>query len=347
MWRILFLLLYAAAVAKSSNFEFNTEHLIIAGSLLVLAVLTEFFVIRKMTLKTAAATGIGVLGGSIAFFFVSSAIFPQKGYSMFSEANLPLLNTVLLFLAVYLMLCLAYTISLKIDSVSLSMNSDKKKAQNAKILDTSVVVDGRILEIAETGFIDGVFIVPEFVLKEIQLISDSRDSQKRIRGRRALDIINKMKQSKNMPISIIDRDFPKTKEVDLKLVELAKEIDAKIVTNDYNLNKVASIQDVEVLNINDLVRSLSPKVMPNDVLKLLMVSEGQERNQAVGHLEDGTMVVVENAKHLVGKEIDVRIVRFHQTSSGKIIFGENEDANSSSNSSYKQNSGGFNRRKKK
>jgi uncharacterized protein YacL len=190
-----------------------------------------------------------------------------------------------------------------------------------RVLDTSVVIDGRIADICETGFVDGTLVVPQFVLKELQLVADSSDSMKRNRGRRGLDILQKIQKMSNVDVLISDIDFPDVREVDLKLIELARTLQGKIVTNDFNLNKVAQLRGVEVLNINELANSLKPVVLPGEIMRVFILKEGKEFNQGVAYLDDGTMVVVDNARKLIGKTIDVVVTSVLQTTAGKMIFG--------------------------
>jgi uncharacterized protein YacL len=190
-----------------------------------------------------------------------------------------------------------------------------------KVLDTSVIIDGRIADICETGFMDGTLVIPQFVLKELQLVADSSDSMKRNRGRRGLDILQKIQKMAGVDVTVSDVDFPEIREVDLKLIELARTLQGKIVTNDFNLNKVAQLRGVEVLNINELANSLKPVVLPGEVMKVFILKEGKEYNQGVAYLDDGTMVVVDNARKSIGKTIDVVVTSVLQTTAGKMIFG--------------------------
>ncbi|HXE80586.1 MAG TPA: PIN domain-containing protein [Vicinamibacterales bacterium] len=190
-----------------------------------------------------------------------------------------------------------------------------------KILDTSVIIDGRIADICETGFLDGTLVVPQFVLKELQLVADSADSMKRNRGRRGLDILQKIQKMAGIEVTISDLDFPDVREVDLKLIELARTLQGKIVTNDFNLNKVAQLRGVEVLNINELANSLKPVVLPGEILRVFILKEGKEYNQGVAYLDDGTMVVVDNARKMISRTIDVVVTSVLQTTAGKMIFG--------------------------
>jgi len=195
-----------------------------------------------------------------------------------------------------------------------------------KILDTSVIIDGRIADVCETGFVDGTLVIPQFVLKELQLVADSADSLKRNRGRRGLDILQKIQKMSGVEVMISDVDFPDVREVDLKLIELARTLQGKIVTNDFNLNKVSQLRGVEVLNINELANSLKPVVLPGEIMKVFILKEGKEYNQGVAYLDDGTMVVVDNARKMIGRTIDVVVTSVLQTTAGKMIFGRFIDA---------------------
>src|SRR5213596_2223461 len=173
---------------------------------------------------------------------------------------------------------------------------ERPTKKSYKILDTSVIIDGRIADICETGFVDGILIIPQFVLRELQQVADSADSLKRNRGRRGLDILQKMQKMAGVVVQIVETDFPEIREVDLKLIELARKLGGKIVTNDFNLNKVAQLRGVPVLNINELANSLKPVVLPGEVMRVFVIKEGKEAGQGVGYLDDGTMVVVDQAR---------------------------------------------------
>ncbi|MEW6324913.1 MAG: PIN domain-containing protein [Nitrospirota bacterium] len=189
-----------------------------------------------------------------------------------------------------------------------------------KLLDTSVIIDGRIADLCETGFMEGSFILPQFILQELQHIADSSDSLKRARGRRGLDVLRRIQEMPGIVVSIVEEDFPQIREVDAKLVALAKKLTAKIVTNDLNLNKVASLQGVKVLNINELSNALRPVVLPGESLRVFVLKEGKEAGQGVAYLEDGTMVVVDDAKRLISKYVDVVVTSVLQTTAGRMIF---------------------------
>ena len=189
-----------------------------------------------------------------------------------------------------------------------------------KILDTSVIIDGRIAEIADAGFIEGPLVIPQFVLVELQQVADSSDPLKRNRGRRGLDMLQRIQKNPVAPIQIVDTDFPDVKEVDLKLIELALKTEGKIVTNDFNLNKVAQLRGVKILNINDLANCLRPLVLPGEPMRIFVSKEGKEHGQGVGYLDDGTMVVVEGGRRALGRTIDVNVTTVLQTAAGKMIF---------------------------
>lgn len=189
-----------------------------------------------------------------------------------------------------------------------------------KILDTNILIDGRIYDIVKTGFIEGTLLVPNFVLYELQYIADSSDSIKRVRGRRGLDILNKLQSEKVVPVEMYEGDFEDIPEVDSKLIRLAKEVDGVIVTNDYNLNKVIQFQNVEVMNINGLAKALKPRVIPGETLNVMVVKKGTERQQGVAYLDDGTMVVVEDGRYYMNDHIEVEVTSALQTDAGRMIF---------------------------
>ncbi|MGH7204881.1 MAG: PIN/TRAM domain-containing protein [Nitrospiraceae bacterium] len=189
-----------------------------------------------------------------------------------------------------------------------------------KILDTSVIIDGRVADLCETGFLEGTFLVPQFILHELQHIADSSDSLKRARGRRGLDILNKIQKMVDIDVRIVEDDFLHVKDVDSKIVVLAKKVGAKVITNDLNLNKVAELQGVRVLNINELCNALRPVVLPGETIRVFVLKEGKEAGQGVAYLDDGTMIVVDNAKRCIGRNVDVVVTSVLQTTAGRMIF---------------------------
>ena len=208
---------------------------------------------------------------------------------------------------------------IKISSSITTVSKKFAKKETPKVIDTSAIIDGRVVNVCETGWLEGPVIVPKFVLEEIQLLSDSMDPVKRDKGKRALDLLNKLKEAVKKNFKISEHDYEKL-STDEKLIKVCKELGAKLVTTDYNLNKIARLQGVEVLNINELFIALKPNVKPGDVLKILIVKPGKEKHQGVGYLEDGTMVVVENARAFIGKELEVVVTHLLHSPSGRIIF---------------------------
>lgn len=214
-----------------------------------------------------------------------------------------------------------------ITSIRRSGTTKEKKIKSgnrgiSKVLDTSVIIDGRILDICKSGFIEGTLIIPNFVLDELRHIADSSDSLKRNRGRRGLDIISKMQNELNLDIQLVDKDFPEIEEVDIKLLKLAQEVKGKVITNDYNLNKVAGVRGVPVLNINELANSVKPVVLPGEEMTIQIIKDGKEQEQGIAYLDDGTMIVVEGGKRHIGEIMDVIVTSVLQTAAGRMIFAK-------------------------
>ena len=200
-----------------------------------------------------------------------------------------------------------------------------EKAKQQILIDTSVIIDGRIAEVCETGFVVGALVVPQFVLQELQYIADSPDQVKRVRGKRGLDILKQIQKSSAIVVEITGKDFPEIREVDSKLVAMAKELGAKILTNDANLNKIAELQGVSVLNMNKLATAMKPVALPGEVMNILVLKEGKEQGQGIGYLDDGTMVVIDNGRDYLGKAVDVAITSVLQTTGGRMIFSKMKD----------------------
>jgi uncharacterized protein YacL len=197
--------------------------------------------------------------------------------------------------------------------------------EELKLLDTSVLIDGRIADICEAQFLDGALIVPQFVLRELQLVADSSDGLRRQRGRRGLDVLDRMQKMPGISVRVLHEESGPVGDVDHKLVELARRTGAKIVTNDFNLNKVATVQGLNVLNVNQLANALKPAVLPGEPMRVLILREGKEANQGVAYLDDGTMVVVDGARRCINKSVDIVVTSVHQTTAGKMIFGRLEE----------------------
>jgi uncharacterized protein YacL len=220
------------------------------------------------------------------------------------------------FLQIVFVLCFFYLGSM----IGLRRAPAPAAQERLKILDTSVIIDGRIADLAKTRFVEGTLLAPQFVLRELQAIADSADPQRRNRGRRGLDILQEMRKNPDIAVRVVEDDFPGISEVDMKLVELAKRYRCPVLTNDFNLNKVATIHGIEVLNINELAGALRPVVLPGETMKVFILKEGKEPNQGVAYLDDGTMVVVDHARKQISKTIDVVVTSVLQTTAGKMIF---------------------------
>jgi uncharacterized protein YacL len=198
----------------------------------------------------------------------------------------------------------------------------KKRGADLKVVDTSAIIDGRIIDICETHFLSGQLIVPRFILQELHQLADSPDSLKRARGRRGLDILARLQENPEIPVKILDKDVPEVTDVDGKVVRLAKDLGAKVITTDFNLNKVAMVEGVTPLNVNDLGTALKPPVLPGECMAMFVMKEGKERDQGVGYLDDGTMVVIEEGRRFIGKRVEVGVTSILQTSAGRMIFGK-------------------------
>jgi len=279
--------------------------------------------LRKASLKNLLGSFIGLILGIILANLISNIAFPF----LMSEQQ----TTVLPFYGLLYGVCgyLGLRLGLKMGGEFHKLSSlGNRKTEGlgfskdgiAKILDTSVIIDGRISDIAETGFLEGPFLIPQFVLGELQHIADSHDPIKRTRGKRGLEILHHIQKQVNVKVQILETDYPSVKEVDAKLIELAKEVNGKIITNDSNLNKVAALQGIEVLNINALANSLKPVVLPGEEINTKIVKEGKEMGQGVAYLDDGTMIVVDNGRRQIGKSIDVVVTSVLQTPAGRMIF---------------------------
>jgi uncharacterized protein YacL len=286
--------------------------------------------VQRASLKTLIGAAIGSILGIIGAFLIGTLISNQESPAVNPQTK-TFLTLALTFLMAYVGLMVGAAKGDYLDLAALGgIFSDKATRRDYKILDTSVIIDGRIADIAETGFLSGTIIIPQFILRELQQVADSPDSSKRQRGRRGLDMLNRLQGNGKIEIQIVDTDFPAVREVDLKLIELSKQLNAVVVTNDFNLNKVAQLQGVQILNINELANALKPVVLPGEAMRVFILKEGKEYNQGVAYLDDGTMVVVDNARRFIGRNADISVTSVLQTTAGKMIFGRLiEEANES------------------
>ena len=322
--RFLFVVAISAAAGYLRPFDIPPSYNA-AAAFLVGAVIVLFEIqVRKTTLKQLIGATFGCLVGLVGAYII--ALVLGHAYPVGSSA--------ISFLEIVLLLCMGYVGLMvgasKGDMLNLGalgglFGGEQVSSQSFKILDTSVIIDGRIADIVETGFLDGTLVIPQFVLRELQLVADSDDSLKRNRGRRGLDVLQRIQKMTQLNVQIFEDDFPAVPEVDMKLIELAKVYLCKIVTNDFNLNKVAQLHGVEVLNINELANALKPVVLPGETMRVFILKEGKEYNQGVAYLDDGTMVVVDNAKKMISRTIDISVTSVLQTTAGKMIFGRFDD----------------------
>jgi uncharacterized protein YacL len=289
------------------------------GALVAICIILFELRIRRASLKTLIGAAVGSILGIVGAYLIGSLIMRQE--SIAHEVRTFLTLGLVFFMGyVGLMVGAAKGDYLELSALG-GILSDKASRRDLKILDTSVIIDGRIADVAETGFLTGTLIIPQFILRELQQVADSPDSSKRQRGRRGLDMLNRLQNNSSLDIQIVETDFPAVREVDLKLIELGQQLDAVIVTNDFNLNKVSQLRGVSVLNINELANALKPVVLPGEAMRVFILKEGKEYNQGVAYLDDGTMVVVDNARRLIGKNADIAVTSVLQTTAGKMIFG--------------------------
>ena len=298
-----------------------TTSLMITGAIgvITLAVMIGIeLVIKNFPTNSTLGLAIGIVTASLTFFAIIEILHALNISTDISKY----ISVFIFILLFYLGISQGIKKGYEADRQGRRVTT-RSGPSSTKILDTSAIIDGRIADVAEAGFIDGVLIVPKFIIKELQYIADSTDPIKRVRGRRGLDVLKRMQQEiPNVVIKITSHDFPKINEADLKLVELAKRLKGVIVTNDYNLNKVAGLHGVKVLNLNQLSSALKPVVLPGEALSISVVKEGKEENQGIGYLEDGTMVVVDDGKRYVGKDIEVSVTSVLQTPTGRMIFSK-------------------------
>ena len=321
--RAIFILSVITAAYHLRPFHWSSWVSALVGAALALAFVFIEMRLRKASLKRLIGAVVGGIFGVTGALVISHLL----SLTSLEKASISYVQITLLLLLGYTGLVVGAS---KGDLLNLAamgglFSAERQGRKSSKILDTSVIIDGRIADICETGFIEGPLILPQFVLRELQLVADSTDPQKRNRGRRGLDVMQRVQKMTSVQVQIVEEDFPQIREVDLKLIELAKKIEGKILTNDFNLNKVAQLQRVPVLNINELANALKPVVLPGEVMRVFILKEGKEYNQGVAYLDDGTMVVVDNAKKMISKTIDISVTSVLQTTAGKMIFGKYEN----------------------
>lgn len=321
-FRLLFVVGFGLATYHLRPFQWLPVHALEVG--LVLGLLCVIIEVRleRASLKRLIGAGIGATLGIISALMIGHLL----SLTAVERRSASFFQVTLLLVMTYIGVLLG---TIRGDVLNLSalggIFSGERQKKTAKILDTSVIIDGRILDVCEAGFVEGTLIVPQFVLRELQLVADSSDALKRNRGRRGLDILQRIQKMSSVRVQIVEDDFPQVRTVDLKLIELAKVYEGKIITNDFNLNKVAQLQGITVLNVNELANALKPVVLPGETMHVFILKEGKEYNQGVAYLDDGTMVVVDNARKMISKTIDISVTSVLQTTAGRMIFGRYEE----------------------
>src|SRR5580658_2308503 len=292
--------------------------LLFAGAVIFFETRLQQISLRRL-IGASAGSILGILGAYLTSLIFTHTTMPESTRSFFS-------------LAVFLVMCYIGLVlgANKGDMLNLQafggvFGSERNTKHSFKVLDTSVIIDGRVGDIAEALFLDGTVIIPHFVLRELQLVADSADPLKRQRGRRGLEVLQRIQKMPHLEVQIAEDDFQHIPDVDMKLIELAKRYNAKVVTNDFNLNKVATLQGIEIMNVNLLANALKPVVLPGEVMRVFILREGKEFNQGVAYLDDGTMVVVDGARKMINKTVDISVTSVHQTTAGKMIFGRYDE----------------------
>ena len=323
MLRIFFLILCVMGSWSISQLEDQwAQHPVIA-ILIGLAGGGAFIGIDKLlkgfSLRGLSAATFGILTGFTISYFIGNSVL----FKFIDDEPKLIAQIVMYVVGTYLAMVIALRAKDEFNLVIPYVKFIKEnKPERLVLLDTNIIIDGRIQEVCLTGFLDAVFIVPRFVLDELQYIADAADDVKRVRGRRGLEVLKMLQLNPRVELKFHENDLPQIKEVDAKLVQLAKMLPAEILTNDYNLNRIAELQHVRVLNLNELAKSLRPVVLPGEKLTVRLIKEGREPQQAIAYLDDGTMIVVNRGRRLVGQEVEVTIASVLQTAAGRMAFAE-------------------------
>ncbi|MFZ0736587.1 MAG: PIN domain-containing protein [Candidatus Acidiferrales bacterium] len=321
--RVIFTIICVAAGFHFRPFSLSREAASLIGFLFAIGVILFEIRLRRASLRRliGAATGsiLGIFGAYLTTLVLSHTSMPESTRSFVGLA------VFLVMTYIGLILGANKGDMLNLQALGGLFGSERNSRHTCKVLDTSVIIDGRVADIADAQFLDGTLVIPQFVLRELQLVADSADPLKRQRGRRGLEVLQRIQKIAHLDIQIAEDDFQNVADVDMKLIELAKRYDAKIITNDFNLNKVATLQGIEILNVNQLANALKPVVLPGETMRVFILREGKEYTQGVAYLDDGTMVVVDGARKMINKTIDITVTSVHQTTAGKMIFGRYDE----------------------
>jgi uncharacterized protein YacL len=320
---VIFTLVCAAASWNFRPFGLPDWAAAVAGLTFAVAVILFELRLERASLKRLIGAAIGSILGILGAYLMTLVL----AQTSIQKDTLSFLNVALLLVMTYVGLIVGANKGdlLNLQALGGLFGGERTSRRMLKLLDTSVIIDGRVADIVEAQFLDSTLLIPQFVLRELQLVADSADPLKRQRGRRGLEVLQRVQKMPNVQVEIADDDFPHIPDVDMKLIEMAKRYNAKIVTNDFNLNKVASLQGIEILNVNQLANALKPVVLPGETMRVFILREGKEYNQGVAYLDDGTMVVVDGARKMINKTIDIIVTSVHQTTAGKMIFGRYDE----------------------
>ena len=321
--RVIFAAVCVAACFHFRPFGLSARNAAIVGLLFSIAVFMFEIRLRRVSLRRLIGAAVGSILGILGAYLMNLVL----AHTSIPEASRSFLGVAVLLVMTYIGLVVGANKGdmLNLQALGGLFGSERSTRRLYKVLDTSVIIDGRVADICEAYFLYGILLIPQFVLRELQLVADSADPLKRQRGRRGLEVLQRIQKMGHLEVEIAEDDFPHIPDVDMKLIELAKRYDAKIVTNDYNLNKVATLQGIEVLNVNQLANALKPVVLPGEAMRVFILREGKEYNQGVAYLDDGTMVVVDGARRMINKTIDISVTSVHQTIAGKMIFGRYDE----------------------
>lgn len=321
--RGIFAAVCVAACYHFRPFGLNARNAAIVGLAFSIAVILFEIRLRRASLRRLIGAAVGSILGIIGAYLITLVL----AHTSIPEASRSFLGMAVLLVMAYIGLIVGANKGdmLNLQALGGLFGSERSTRRLFKVLDTSVIIDGRVADVCEAHFLDGTLLIPQFVLRELQLVADSADPLKRQRGRRGLEVLQRIQKMGHLEVVIAEDDFPNVPDVDMKLIELAKRYDGKIITNDYNLNKVATLQGLDVLNVNQLANALKPVVLPGETMRVFILREGKEYNQGVAYLDDGTMVVVDGARRMINKTIDIIVTSVHQTTAGKMIFGRYDE----------------------
>jgi len=321
--RLVFALVCVAASWHFQPFGLPEWAAAVAGLAFAGAVMLFELRLEQASLKRLIGAAVGSILGMLGAYLISLVL----AQTLIQKETLSFLDVALLLVMAYVGLIVGANKGdlLNLQALGGLFGGERPGRRMLKLLDTSVIIDGRVADIVEAQFLDSTMLIPQFVLRELQLVADSADPLKRQRGRRGLEVLQRIQKMPHVQVEIADDDFPHVPDVDMKLIEMAKRYNAKIVTNDFNLNKVASLQGIEILNVNQLANALKPVVLPGESMRVFVLREGKEYNQGVAYLDDGTMVVVDGARKMINKTIDITVTSVHQTTAGKMIFGRYDE----------------------